>query len=178
MSESIVARRYALAVYELLKAQSATEIFAAEVGAFSREMLSSDELAHFFLNPTVQKRDKITALELSSKGMHSVCARFLVLLAAKGRLGILDAIVRAYENIYNDDRNRVVAQVRCAFPLDDKGLEEIRQALAAITRKEIEVQTEVDETLIGGVCAQIGSVVYDGSLRGHLDKMKDSLVKA
>ncbi|MBB5021087.1 ATP synthase F1 subunit delta [Desulfurispira natronophila] len=178
MSEAVVARRYAQAIYDLLKEGEATDVFVGEVAAYAREISATPELANFFFNPTVQKDYKIRAIKESTTGMNPHCTSFLALLARKGRLSIIDSIIEAYEAIYNNDRNRVVANVSSAFSLDSKQVEAVRETLAQITGKEIEIQSEVDAELIGGVTAQIGSVVYDGSVRGHLERMKDSLVRA
>ncbi|WP_027389802.1 F0F1 ATP synthase subunit delta [Chrysiogenes arsenatis] len=178
MSQYVVAKRYAKAAYELLRDAGNTELFFDQVVPFADEILNDKSLAGFFLNPTVQRELKVEVMQKATAAIDATCGRFLVLLANKGRLEIMREIIRAYEELYNAEKNIVQADVRSAFALSDTTKEEIRTCLEALTNKKITMEVSVDDSLIGGMTAQIGSTLYDGSVRGQLDKLKESLVKA
>lgn len=178
MSQAAIARRYARALYDLLHAQGDTTVFFDEVMLVSSEIFGDAEIRRFFLNPTIPNQNKQKVMSRTVEGMNPLCGRFLEFVTRKGRIEVLPAVVTAYESLYNQEQNLVVAQVESAAELDESAQAELGEALEALTGCNVSMEVRLEPELIGGVRAQIGSLVYDGSLAGRLNSLKESLVRA
>src|SRR5207248_5276057 len=103
------------------------------------------------------------ALELSPTAVN-----FLRLLVDRQRIADLPQMVRAYRAMVDQQVGRVRASVTAAKPLADDELGRLREALAALTGRSIVLDSRTDPALIGGVVAQVGATMLDGSLRTQL----------
>jgi F-type H+-transporting ATPase subunit delta len=86
-------------------------------------------------------------------------------------------VQQAFEEILADRQNRARARVTTATPLAPAALGEIKKKLEAVTGKQVEIDAKVDPAVIGGALAQIGSVIYDGTIKNQLGKMREKLAK-
>ena len=101
-----------------------------------------------------------------------VTRRLLVLLADRDRLSILGEILDMYRDRLMELRGVVRARITTASELPPERLGVIAATLEGATGKQVDLKTEVDVTLLGGVVTQIGSTVYDGSVAGHLARLR------
>ena len=101
-----------------------------------------------------------------------VTRRLLVLLADRDRLSVLGEILDVYRDRLMKLRGVVQARITTATELPPERLGVIVATLEGATGKQVDVETEVDATLLGGVVTQIGSTVYDGSVAGHLARLR------
>lgn len=99
------------------------------------------------------------------------------LLRRKGRLGLGPSIASFFREQLDEERGIARAQVRTAVELDDARLEAIRQQLATMTGKTVELEAEVDRDLIGGAVIRVGDRLLDGSTRSRLRRLRDELVQ-
>jgi F-type H+-transporting ATPase subunit delta len=102
-------------------------------------------------------------------------AALLQLLGERNRLSGLTAIVAAFRELADVELGRVRARVTSAVPLDDAAVNAIAEKLSAATQKKVLVERAVDPAILGGVVAQVGSVVYDGSIRTQLEDLRSTL---
>ena len=103
--------------------------------------------------------------------------RMLVLLAKSGKLNLVPELAAAYGERLLSHQNVVRAAVTSAAPLSTEKTKALEESLAQVTGKKVELSVSVDPELLGGVVAQIGSTVYDGSVKTQLTKMRQELVK-
>ena len=96
---------------------------------------------------------------------------FLKVVCRHGRFDCLRAIQRAAHRLYNELRGRIEVRVRTAAPVDDALLASIAERLRAALGGEIEMRTETDPRLLGGLEVRVGDTVYDGSLAGQLRRL-------
>ncbi len=104
--------------------------------------------------------------------------RLLAMLVERGRLSLLPAILEAYRTRLMEHRWMVEARVRTAIPLDPALVDRLASRLSEVTGRQVSVVVELDPELLGGLVARIGSVVYDGSLRRQLERVKERLQQA
>ncbi len=128
----------------------------------------------FFENPMfgVEEKSAVMDAVLKRHAVEPELRRFLGLLVELRLVQLLEEISRAYEEGLETGRNEVRARVRTAFPLDEEERSRLAQALGRATGKKVLIEEEADPTLIGGVVAQVGSVVYDVSIRGFLQRLQ------
>jgi F-type H+-transporting ATPase subunit delta len=109
--------------------------------------------------------------------VQPLSANFLGLILEKRRLVHLEEIALAYEELADERLGRGKATVTSAAPLPEPMLEELKVRLRRATGKEIYLEARVDPAILGGLVAQVGSTVYDGSLRTRLRRMREQLLK-
>lgn len=173
-----IEKRYAKAIFELAKEAGELERVTEELGQFSDALKQSAELGNVLSSPGLpmeQRQDVLQAL-LTKAGASKTTTNTLRLLTERGRLGALDAIVAAVRERADTEGGRVRARVRTATPLQPNQVAAIAKGLAVVTQREVEVDVDLDPSLIGGVVAEIGSVVYDGSIKSQLRRLKESLL--
>jgi len=172
-----VARRYARAMLELATEDGLAEKVGADLTDFQATVHGSPELERTLVNPGFerqQRREVVRAL-LERGGYQEVTRNFLLLLVDKGRIDHLAAIVREYGALLDRQLGRTRATVRCAAPLAEKDLEQLREMLEKVTGKTVLLDHEVDPALIGGIVTKVGGMVFDGSLKTQLGRLHERL---
>jgi F-type H+-transporting ATPase subunit delta len=172
-----VARRYARA---LLEASSGADVdrLSAQLNALNDTVGAQPELKAFLANPThtpAQLRAVMDVLIQKLPIDAEPLPRFLRLLIDRRRLGSLPDIARQFRDLADERAGRVRGMVVSATPLDPDTLQRLQQALQSITHAQVVLQAEVDPSVLGGVSAQVGSVLYDGTLRTGLDEIRRAL---
>jgi F-type H+-transporting ATPase subunit delta len=172
-----VARRYAKALVEIAAASDELEAVRQELTDFAELLRGQREFRLFVENPSVQGRDKTAVLEeiVSTLALRRLTATFLRILLEGGRLGALEGILRAYVTLMDERLGRVRALVTAATPLPAELQERLRQRLAEVTGKQVYLDIHDDPSILGGLITQIGSLVYDGSVRTQLVRMWEEL---
>ena len=123
--------------------------------------------------PVERKRGVVQ--ELVSGRTTDLTAALVDLIVAAGRGGDLPAIADRIVGRIAAERNRVVAEVRCAQSLDAATVARLEESLSTATGKEVEVKAVVDPAVIGGILARVGDRVIDGSLRRRFEQLRHSL---
>ncbi|RLB67176.1 MAG: F0F1 ATP synthase subunit delta [Deltaproteobacteria bacterium] len=177
MSVSALTRRYAKALVEIAVEEKAVEAYGDEL-ATVKEVLAREELLRQLLDsPTLalEKKEAMLAdlcklLELS-EGM----VKFLGLLLSKGRLCFLGQIEDNYRRQADDLSGIISAKITSASELDDVQQQAIATSLEKQTGKQIALTVEIDADLIGGLQAEIGGRLFDGSVKTQLKQIEESL---
>jgi F-type H+-transporting ATPase subunit delta len=100
----------------------------------------------------------------------------LLLLADRDRLGVVPDLLGVYRERLMEHQQVVRAEVTTAAPLPPERVAEIERKLAALTGRTVDMTTNIDPALIGGVVTRIGSTVYDGSIATQLTKLRERLI--
>jgi F-type H+-transporting ATPase subunit delta len=174
-----VARRYAKALVDVAAASDDLEAVRQELSSFADLLREHRELRQFLVNPSVLRRDKVRALEevVSRLALRPLTRSFLRILLDAGRLPALESVLRAYEALMDERLGRLKAMVTTARPLEAEAQERLRQRLEQMTGKIVYLEVQQDPKILGGLVTQIGSLVYDGSLRTQLVKLREEMVR-
>jgi F-type H+-transporting ATPase subunit delta len=127
---------------------------------------------------TVDERRRVLEAILPSLSVHSHAANLLRLANDKGRFGIVGDIVSVYRELADERAGRARVTVETAEPLSPELEREVRQALEAVTHKQVVLRTVVRPELIGGLVARVGDTVYDSSVRTHLERIRHALLQS
>jgi F-type H+-transporting ATPase subunit delta len=181
---STVSFRYARALVDTMTAPGAgktgsdPQAIASQLTQFDTLLAGNSELQIVFSTPAVTtgKKKAILTEVAQGMGLDPLTRNFLNVLIDHDRMGLLGEVTEAFQTVLNERLGVAVADVTTAAPLDDIEKQELANALSAKTGKQIQMNFSLDPGLIGGVIARIGSTIYDGSVRGSLERLKTELV--
>jgi F-type H+-transporting ATPase subunit delta len=178
MSVETIARRYGAALADVVVKSGETETVRAELRSWDELLKGNAELTAVFANPAIAHKDKESILEklLARSGPGRTTANFLRVLLRNGRISELGQISERFEAELEDRSGNVVAKVVSARELTDTEKAELHANLAKVTGKNIKPAYFVDKGIIGGVVTQIGSTVYDGSVKTQLENLKQEMI--
>lgn len=179
MSTSAISKRYAQALVELATEQKLVGQYSTELKSISELLTRENDLRTLMESPTlnVEKKsaimaDVVTKLELSD-GMK----KFVGLLTVKNRLQYIGQIYANYTTLADEISGVVRACVTSAVKMTKVQADSIKKGLEKQTGKKINLQTKVDSTLLGGLKAEVGGKVFDGSIKTQLQRIEDTLKK-
>jgi F-type H+-transporting ATPase subunit delta len=177
MISSAVFARYARALADVALETGQDGQVLRDLETYAEIFKAVPDLLPAFDSPAVPREAKEKLLsELFVR--YPVCritANFLRVLLGHHRLRYFLEICERYIRIVNERKGIVFARVRSAAPLSDRDLAVLRESLSRATGKSIAVELRTEPELLGGLIVQIGSIVYDGSIRTQLDEMKRCL---
>jgi F-type H+-transporting ATPase subunit delta len=179
MTSRTAAARYAKALLDVASREAPGEIetIGQELDDFNAMIGQHPALARVLTNPAVPASRKRAAVDALAKlaGVSPMVSKLLVLLAERDRLVLLGDLASIYRDMLMDRQNVVRAEVTTATPLAADKTRAIETRLAAVTGKRVTMVTKVDQGILGGVVARVGSTVYDASIATQLRKIRERL---
>ena len=178
MSSQAVARRYAVALADVVLSRGEAQEVREELAAWDTLVRSNSQLLEVFRHPAITYEQKRGVLEelIRRTRPRPTTANFLRVLLQNGRLAELSEVSTQFAQELDRRSGVVTAQVTTARPLPADAQEALRARLGQLTGSRVRLQFEVDDDLIGGVVTRIGSTLYDGSVRGRLQQIKQRMV--
>jgi F-type H+-transporting ATPase subunit delta len=180
MARGAVARRYAKALFELAVEEDRVAELRSELASFAELLDANAELRDVLLRPLhpVAQRRAVLEAVAGRLGGSGLLQRFYAVLIDQRRLLDFTSIREEFERLADARAGITQAKLRTASPLEPEQLERLKAALAARTGGRVELDVQVDDHLLGGVVAQVGDLVFDGSLRSQLEQLRANLVRA
>lgn len=181
MANVSVARRYARALIDVAAEAGGLDRVGDQLGRLATLIQQSAELSDLLNNPAytkAQRRSVLDPVMAAAQVNDQAVVNLVHLLTDRDRTASLPDIERIYRTMADARAGRVRGSVTSAVPLAREALSRIESALQQITQHNVVLEAKVDPSLLGGVTAQVGSVVYDGSLRSQLEDMRRSLKQA
>lgn len=179
MRNIILGKRYATALLDIASSDEEVEQYGADLKTFAGLMEQVPELRKVLTVPLYSREIRASSLAeiCEQSGASPVFTGFLKVILEKGRFAQFEDIVKAYSELLDERQGRVHATIFSAKSLSEQELEKIATGLAKRLGKAVVVSSEVDTGLLGGIRAQVGSMVIDDSIRSQLSQVKDRLVK-
>ena len=103
--------------------------------------------------------------------------KFLRIIILQGHLAVIKEIITASIDIYNEKQKKAMALVVSSVALDQKHSERLKSALKQMTDREITIENQIDESLLGGFIVRVGSTIFDSSVKGQLRLLKAELIR-
>lgn len=172
-----IARRYAKALLAIGIETKNHELFGQELAQFAA-LMDIKDLRETLDNPSYPHSKRKAVLEeiITRVKPSKTVWNFLLLLADRNRLSHLQGMSREYQRMMDIHVNRVRASVTSTDRLDAADVTRLKQALEQKTGKQVVLEQKTDPDLIAGMVTQIGSMVYDGSIRTRLQQMRHTLL--
>jgi F-type H+-transporting ATPase subunit delta len=177
MSTRASAARYARALFDVALQEGSLDQANNDLTTFTDLLQQHADLQRVLVNPAVPAPRKRAALQvlLPQLSLSTPVSKLLLMLAERDRLVLFPDLVSVFRERYLEHQHIVEAEVTTAMPLPPEREADLRQQLAKVTGRRVNLTTKVDPAIIGGIVTRIGTVVYDGSLANQLAKMRESL---
>ncbi len=174
---STVARRYAQAVFEIARDSRTFDAWDRDLSILNAVM--SDSVTRGYLeSPRNSETDKRALLDRALEDAQPEAKRLTGLLLERRRLSAVPDIFEHYESLLLKEKGIVIADVTTAIPLDAAGEKMIQQQLSELVGKDVEIRTQVDPAIIGGMVARIGDNLIDGSVSNQLRRLHERLTSS
>jgi F-type H+-transporting ATPase subunit delta len=169
-------RGYAAGLLELARAEGVVARVSDELYRIARALETSADLRLTLGDPRLPlERKHGVVADLLGGRVLPLTLNLVNFVVAAGHSRDLPAIADDLAARAAAERDRVVAEVRTAFELDEETVQRLAEALSRATGKQVEVKTVIDPSLVGGVVARVGDTVIDGSLRHRLEGLRQAL---
>lgn len=171
------ARPYARAIVDVAGSPEKANELRAELMHFATALRASKDLQDFYASPAIHMDMKLNVTrQLATKMKASdLAARTLEVLTRNHRINDLEAVLEALASLVNSALGVAVAHVRSAKTLSAEEIGELTTTLSRRTGKKVELDLRTDPKLLGGFIVKIGSVVWDASVAGKINKFRESL---
>lgn len=179
MTSRTVAVRYARALFDVALAESDPGRIGDQLAGFGRLMAEHPDLGRVLTHPAVPPRIKRGIVErlTDALALETPLRKLLLLVADRDRLALVPWVEEAYRRRLLEHRRVVEAHVTTAAPLPPDRVEALARRLRETTGRDVQMTVSVDPSILGGVVARLGSIVYDGSVVRQLERLRARLVE-
>ena len=174
-----IAKRYAKALLGMGLQDGNYEVLGQDLNKMADLLRENKELRVVLWGAAFPKSTrKAIAGKISERlGLATTTITFIELLIQRKRIDLLFEITKAYRDLCDEVAGRTRSTLVTPVELPSGLVQEIKGKLESLTRKEVMLSLEKDPSLIGGFLAKIGNVVFDGTLKGQIAKLRDTLYK-
>lgn len=177
MTKSLVANRYALALYKAANEQGVVEAIQQELVELKKAFETNREIEEILQTPRLSNAKKKDIMGLLLDGAHQLVKNAVFVLLDKKRIDEIKNFVDEYISIANDAAGIADATVYSTYPLTDSEKANISVNFAQMIGKQsLRIDNIIDKSLIGGIRVQIGNQIIDSSLSGKLNRLKKDLI--
>lgn len=175
-----MAGRYATALFELAESEASLDAVAGDLKRIEALINESADLRRLVQSPVfgAEEQGKAFSAILDRMGIKGLVANFVGLVIRNRRLFALPAMIAGYGALLAKSRGEMTADVTSAHRLSEAQIAGLRQALKASTGRDVNINTRVDEGLLGGLIVKVGSRMIDSSLKTKLNSLKLAMKEA
>src|ERR1700691_4432007 len=173
-----IAQVYARSLFEVAKEQNELDTVREQLGAFTDALNDNREVAIFFFSPYFATDEKKAGLERMITGAEPIFMNFLEALLERHRMPAIFRISVSYEQMWEEENRLLPVQVTSAVPLDEQTVNSIGERIGKQTGRKIELSSEVDDGIIGGIVLRVGNVILDASIRNRLEQLRKQVAQA
>lgn len=177
MRKTTIAKRYAKALIETGQETGTSKEIARELRDVFVIFSSNPEAMVFLLNPMYKLEDRKGLVEkiCDSLKISDIIKRFLILLVQGRKVSIFQDICNEYYRMEDEIAGRIRAKVESSVDLTDNLKTNIKDKLQRLTSKEVILTTDRNPNLIGGLVIRVGNMIFDGSVKTQLERVKNRL---
>ncbi len=177
MISSAVLDRYAKSLADVVFEENLEQEVTGNLETYNEIFQSVPNVLEVFYNPAIPNdaKEKLLSGLTAQYPVHPVASNFLRILLQHNRIFYFAPIFKSYLKAVNNRKGIVTAIVSTASPLSQQKLNSLAENLAGFTGKIINMELKTDSSLLGGIVVQVGSTVFDGSIKTQLDAVKRRL---
>jgi ATP synthase F1 delta subunit len=173
-----IAQVYSRSLFEVADSEGKLDRVREELATVTDALESNRELAVFFFSPYFSTEEKKDGLRRTVDGADPTVINFLELLIEKHRMPVLFRIRRQFDVLYDRAHKRLPVEVTSAVALDSAVVQELERRIGEQTGQNIQLESNVDPSIIGGIVLRVGNSILDASIRHRLDQLRREVAKA
>ena len=173
-----IAQVYARALFEVAIEQDALDEVHDQLAAFADAMHDNRELAVFFFSPYFSVTEKKEGLERAVTGAQPALQNFLEALIERHRMPAIFRIATEFQALWAEERRLLPVHVTSAIELDRAVVDELGQRIGEQVDRKVELSSEVDPDILGGVVLRVGNVILDASIKNRLENLRKQVAQA
>ena len=173
-----IATVYARALFDVAQEQDKLDDVRDQLGAFADALSENRDLQVFFFSPYFSTPEKEDGLDKVVSGADPVVMNFLKLLIEKHRMPVLFRVRTTYDAMWEDENKLLPVSITSAVELDKGTVKELGDRIAEQTGRTVELSSQVEPDILGGIVVQVGNSVLDASVKNRLEQLRKQVVKA
>jgi len=173
-----IARVYGDALFEVAKEEDELEAIHEQLGAFADALAESHDLQIFLFSPYFSSQEKREGIAKAVSGAEEEFMNFLELLAEKHRMPAIFHIRRRFDELWAEEHRRLEVRLTSAVELDEDVVERVGKEIERQTDRKIDLESQVDPDVLGGLVLRVGNMVLDASIRTKLERLRKEVAKA
>jgi F-type H+-transporting ATPase subunit delta len=172
-----IAEVYARSLFEVARDEGKTDLVREELGEFADVLAENRSLQVFFFSPYFSSDEKVEGLDKAISGADPIVANFLALLVEKHRMPALMRIRQRFEALWQEENKVLPVRITSAVELTDDVTRSIGDRIGERTGRKVELTSDVDPDILGGIVVQVGNSVADASIRNRLENLRKQVAK-
>jgi F-type H+-transporting ATPase subunit delta len=168
---------YSRALFEVAIEHDALDEIHDELGAFADAMHENRDLTVFFFSPYFSVEEKKEGLQRTVSGANREFENFLEALIERHRMPAIFRIRTEFETLWEHEHRLLPVQITSAIELDKQTVEGLGKKIGEQVDREIQLSTEVDPDILGGVVLRVGNVILDASIKSRLEQLRKQVAR-
>lgn len=179
MIPSAILGRYSRSLADIAFEANLEDAISGDLRTFAEIFRLVPDLIEVFHAPAIPRetKERLLAKLMAEYPVQPITSNFLRVLLQHSRFRFFQQIADGYSKAVNERKGIVSARVTSAVPVSPANLAALEAKLSGITGKRVQIEPQTDATLLGGVVVQVGSTIFDGSIRTQLSEMKRRLTE-
>lgn len=175
MRPSTSARRYAEAAFDVAQNDGDIEGWLTELRT-ATEAVTEPSANSFFKDPNTSTAEKIQTIRRLLPSVRPHVLNLAMLLVTRHRIGLMPGILQEFERLEHDARGVTEADITVARPMSDDEARQIGEQLGRATGgRQVNLRIHVDRSVLGGIIIRIGDQLFDASVRGRLERLRQEI---
>jgi F-type H+-transporting ATPase subunit delta len=173
-----IAQVYARSLFEVAQEHDKLDEIHDQLGELAEELDGNRELQVFFFSPYFSSSEKKEGIGKVVEDADEHFVHFLELLAERHRMPVLFRIRREFDSLWAEENKLLPVTIRSAVELDEKTAKDIGKKIEEQTGQSVDLTTEVDPDVLGGLVMQVGNMILDASVRARLERLRKEVARA
>ena len=173
-----IAEVYSRALFEVAQEHDALDEVHEELGQFADALAEDRELQVFFFSPYFSSEEKKEGIGKVVEGADERLMHFLEMLAERHGLPAIFRIRRAFDDLWAEENKLLEVSIKSAVDLDQELLDKIGKRIEEQTGRKVQLTSDVDPDLLGGLVLRVGNMIMDASVRARLERLRRQVARA
>ena len=173
-----IATVYARSLFEVAAEQDKLDLVREQVGEFADAVSENRELQIFLFSPYFSTEEKADGLDRALTDVDPVVENFLKLLIEKHRMPVIFRIRAEYDQLWEEENKLLPVEITSAIELPDETVKQLGDQISEQTGRTVELSSNVNPEILGGIVVQVGNSVLDASIRTRLERLRRQVAKA
>lgn len=173
-----LAQVYARSLFEVACERDRLDLLREQLGQFADTLSAERDLQTFFFSPYFSTEEKKDGLARALSDADETLVNFLDLLIENHRMPVIFRLRRAFDRLWEEENRMLSVQLTSAVPLDPATVEQVGKQIGKHTGKQIDLTTEVNDGIVGGIVLRVGNSILDASIKNRLERLKKEVAQA